>query len=228
MWDNRVVEKIKEEYGSHSVLCLFQNVEDGIKWAFTGVYGPVNYNLKEKLWDELSAVAFRRDAPWCVGGDFNVIRFPVERLGCNSISRNMRRFSDFIDDLELVDPPLSGSRFTWFGAQEERCMSRIDCFLFSWEELCPNGVQHSLPRIISDHMPILLDSGGIQQGRSPFRFENMWLLSEGFVERVGEWWNSYPVMGKPSFILAKKLKLLKEDLRKWNCELFGRLEAAFW
>ncbi|KAG5540658.1 hypothetical protein RHGRI_020778 [Rhododendron griersonianum] len=85
--------------------------------------------------------------------------------------------------------------------------------------------QRSLPRIISDHMPILFDSGGIRQGRSPFRFENIWLLSEGFVERVGEWWNSYPVMGKPSFILAKKLKLLKEDLRKWNCEVFGRLEA---
>ncbi|KAI8563807.1 hypothetical protein RHMOL_Rhmol03G0137700 [Rhododendron molle] len=33
----------------------------------------------------------------------------------------MRRFSDFIDDLELVDPLLCGSNFTWFGSQENRC-----------------------------------------------------------------------------------------------------------
>ncbi|KAG5544180.1 hypothetical protein RHGRI_016808 [Rhododendron griersonianum] len=52
----------------------------------------------------------------------------------------------------------------------------------------------------------------------------MWLLSEGFAERVGEWWTSYSVMGKPSFVLAKKLKMLKADLRRWNSEVFGRLE----
>lgn len=128
----------------------------------------------------------------------------------------MRQFSDFINDLELVDPPLVGSSFTWFGAQEPRCMSRIDRFLFSatWEEHFLNVAQFSLLRPISDHMAILLDSGGIRQGSTPFRFENMWLSSEGFVERVGEWWSNYLVGGKPSFILAKKLKLLKVDLRK--------------
>lgn len=72
----------------------------------------------------------------CLGGDFNVVLFLYERLGCNAISPNMRRFSNFISDLELVDLPLSGSSFTWFGNQEDRCMSRIDRFLFfaSWEE----------------------------------------------------------------------------------------------
>ncbi|KAG5521621.1 hypothetical protein RHGRI_033999 [Rhododendron griersonianum] len=138
----------------------------------------------------------------------------------------MRRFSDFIDDMELVDPPLCGSNFTWVGAQENRCMSRIDRFLFSssWEEHFSNVAQFSLPRPISDHIPILLDSGGIRQGSTPFRFKNMWLLSEGFADRVGEWWGSYSIMGTPSFVLAKKLELLKEDLCKWNSEVFGRLE----
>ncbi|KAG5540926.1 hypothetical protein RHGRI_020977 [Rhododendron griersonianum] len=217
---------MEEEIGSFLVSCLFKNVEDGRTWAFTGVYGPVINSLREDLWVELSAVAFRWEVPWCVGGDFNVVRFPHERYGCVSISRIMRRFSDCISELELVDPPLSGSRFTWFGNQEERSMSRIDRFLCSasWEELCPGLIQSALPRITSYHNPILLNSGGIRSGRTPFRFENMWLLSEGFTERVGEWWNSYSVMGKPSFVLAKKLKLLKEDLRKWNSEVFGNLK----
>lgn len=122
----------------------------GYRWVFTGLYGPVNNRCRE---DELSAVAFRWDVPWCVGGDFNVVRFPHERWGCTSISRNMRRFSDLIGDLELIDPPLSGSFFTWYGAQEPRCMSRIDRFLFSasWEEHFPNVAQFlflGLSRII--------------------------------------------------------------------------------
>ena len=30
-------------------------------------------------------------------------------------------------------------------------------------------------------------------------------------------------MGSPSFVLAQKLKALKEDLKKWNMEEFGDL-----
>lgn len=37
-------------------------------------------------------------------------------------------------------------------------------------------------------------------------------------------WEGYRVEGNPSHILAKKLKLLKQDLNKWNKEVFGKLE----
>ena len=49
------------------------------------------------------------------------------------------------------------------------------------------------------------------------------LKEEGFVERVRLWWNGYCFSGSPSFILARKLKSLKEDLKKWNKEEFGDL-----
>lgn len=45
------------------------------------------------------------------------------------------------------------------------------------------------------------------------------------MEMVGEWWSNYSVMGKPSFVLARKLKMLKEDLCKWNSEVSGQLEV---
>jgi hypothetical protein len=51
-------------------------------------------------------------------------------------------------------------------------------------------------------------------GNKYFKFENMWLKYEGFVEQVKKWWMSYD--GLPSFILANKLKALKSDLKKWN------------
>ena len=51
----------------------------------------------------------------------------------------------------------------------------------------------------------------------------MWLKDEGFVERIRQWWNGYYFSGSPSFILARKLKALKEDLKKWNKEEFRDL-----
>ena len=38
---------------------------------------------------------------------------------------------------------------------------------------------------ISDHSPILLEAGGMAKGKSPFRFENMWLKTEYVVEDGG-------------------------------------------
>ena len=49
----------------------------------------------------------------------------------------------------------------------------------------------------------------------------MWLKEEGFVDRVNSWWSSYEFSGTPSFVLACKLKALKEDLKHWNKVTFG-------
>ncbi|XP_019263814.1 PREDICTED: uncharacterized protein LOC109241530 [Nicotiana attenuata] len=36
-------------------------------------------------------------------------------------------------------------------------------------------------------------------------------------------WNSYDFQGRPDVVLAKKLRKLKEDLKKWNKDTFGHL-----
>ena len=43
------------------------------------------------------------------------------------------------------------------------------------------------------------------------------------MERVRKWWNGYCFLGSSSFILACRLKALKDDLKKWNKEVFGDL-----
>jgi hypothetical protein len=40
MWDRRAVSRTDVCIGRFVVACLFQNVEDGLVWAFAGVYGP--------------------------------------------------------------------------------------------------------------------------------------------------------------------------------------------
>jgi hypothetical protein len=101
--------------------------------------------------------------------------------------------------------------------------SKIDRFLLSpeWEEHYPDVSQSRLPRLLSDHFPLMLDCGSQREGKRYFKFENMWLKSDGFVGQVQRWWESYDFQGLPSYVLAHKLKALKVDLKIWNAEVFG-------
>ena len=113
----------------------------------------------------------------CLVGDFNIIRYPSERLGYELFSLAMFAFSDFIESNSLVDLQLEGVSFTWFRDSGIPSMSRIDRALVSldWEEHFENISQWVLPRVISDHCLLLLEVGVVRRGQSAFKFENMWL-----------------------------------------------------
>ncbi|KAG6706733.1 hypothetical protein I3842_07G236000 [Carya illinoinensis] len=223
MWDKRVVNLVEDFVREFSLACSFSNVDDDFVWGFAGVYGPNDDSSRKLLWDELAGLCCWWDIPWCIGGDFNITRFPSEWSGVSNLGSAMADFSALLFDLNLVDLPLAGGDFTW---SNERAWSRLDRFVVSpfWETHFPNLCQKRLPRLCSDHFSILLDCGGLQEGRRYFKFENMWLKVDGFVEKIHSWWASYLFTGSPSFILAGKLKALNNDLRKWNLEVFGHIK----
>lgn len=51
----------------------------------------------------------------------------------------MHQFNDFIQELNLMDLPLKGTKFTWSSNQEHGVCSRLDRFLLSteWLEWAP-------------------------------------------------------------------------------------------
>ena len=177
MWDRRVLERSECLVGSFSVSVQWRGVGDGFTWACSGVYGPIDNNERCLMWDELAGVQHYWNVPWCCIGDFNIVRFPSERLGYSRLTPAMEIFSEFIGDLNLIDLPLEGGRFTWSSGSNQPSMSRIDRVLVShdWEEHFPDVTQRILPRPVSDHFPILVEVGRMARGKSPFRFENMWL-----------------------------------------------------
>ncbi len=118
--------------GRFSVSCLWRGVCDGFTWVGTGLYGPTCDVTRHDLWAELRDIRQRWSNPWCIFGDFNIIRFPSERLRCRRLTPPMLDFSDFIEDLNLVDLPLGGGgQFTWSSGTENPSLSRIDRFLIS-------------------------------------------------------------------------------------------------
>jgi hypothetical protein len=225
MWDKRCVEKLEDAVGIYSVSCKFKNVADQKVWMYTSVYGPNVDRERSLMWDELAGIRSWWGLPWCVGGDFNVVRFSSERLGSVGFSPGMYEFFDFISDNGLIDILLSGGNYTWSNNREMVSMSRIDRFLYTadWEEGFITISQKRLIRLTFDHFPIMLECGSIPRGRRPFRFENMWLKADGFLERVRNWWGSYQFSGTASYVLANKLKALKGDLKKWNEDEFGHV-----
>lgn len=76
-----------------------------------------------------------------------------------------------------MDIPLVGGSFMWFGNHDSLLWSRIDRFLLSpdWEAHCFYVSQCRLPRVLSDHFPLLLDCVDVVTSRGYFKFENMWL-----------------------------------------------------
>ena len=94
MWDKRMLEMTDSVVGTFSVSCCWKGITNGFVWAYTGLYGPTVDTLRASLWEELVGVRQRWNVPWCAIGDFNVVRFPSERLGCTSFSSAMMEFSD--------------------------------------------------------------------------------------------------------------------------------------
>ena len=131
------------------------------------MYGPNRDDSRSELCSELPEVRHQWSQPWCIFGDFNVVRFPRERRGCVRVTLAMEEFSDFIEGFNLIDLPLNGGLYSWCNSAANPSMSRIDRVLVStdWEEHYPNVVQKLLPKPISDHNPLLLEVVEWRAGR---------------------------------------------------------------
>lgn len=65
----------------------------------------------------------------------------------------------------------------------------------------------------------------VDWGPKPFRFINAWCSHPEFKKFIEDSWKSYEVDGWYGFRIKEKLKRLKEDLKKWNREVFGFIDS---
>lgn len=204
-----------------------QGVFFGFPCMVVNVYAPNDVISRRIPWEDLLAIKTSSQVPWCVGGDFNEIKDVGERVGCLRMDRGMRDFLEFFNNMELVDLPMLGRKFTWTNFQNHAIHSRLDRFLVAhlWLEKF-NAVQWGLPRPISDHCPVMLIDDSRDWGPRPFRFMDMWLSHPGCLKLAQETWNNHQVMGWAGFSITQKLRAVKEKLKVWNKEVFGNVNLA--
>ena len=99
----------------------------------------------------------------------------------------MTSFNNFIEKLQLRELYHDGGKYTWTNKQEAPIMICIDRVLvtISWEERHPLCTLSTLPGIGSDHCPLLLNSGELENiEKRQFFFEKQWIQMEGFVTKM--------------------------------------------
>nr|KYP74909.1 Transposon TX1 uncharacterized [Cajanus cajan] len=165
---------------------------------------------------------------WCIVGDFNTVRRQDERkrvIGEYG-ARDMEEFNLFIRDMELIDIPLVGKRFTWFKS-DDSMMSRLDRVLVSesWSAQWGVGYVEVIPRDVSDHCPLILNHKVLNWGPKPFRFNNYWLSHSGIEGVVGSAWEKQVQGTWVAQRLRGKLLNVKNALKKWNVNVFGNVDT---
>ena len=70
---------------------------------FIGAYGPIHGSKREDMWAQLVNIRGLWDDSWCVGEDFNRVRFLRERRDCYKLMTSMRCILEIIKKLKLRD-----------------------------------------------------------------------------------------------------------------------------
>ncbi|GMJ08165.1 hypothetical protein HRI_004485700 [Hibiscus trionum] len=160
-------------------------------WRFTGFYGAPEENLRAESWALLRQLNDSPEIPWMVLGDFNEILYTREKQGGRlRLQRQMDAFQTAIDDCGLSDIGYSGRWFTWekgkFSLTNIR--ERLDRGIANggWWEMFPLFSLSHLEDSLSDHCPLLLNTGSDSNGprQAHFRFEAAWLVEDSCEQEV--------------------------------------------
>ncbi|XP_028089245.1 uncharacterized protein LOC114289680 [Camellia sinensis] len=131
-------------------------------WFFSAIYASPHFNLRRDLWDNLKLFADNHNFSWLIVGDFNEILSNADKFGGRAINPyRSQRFKSCIDHCGLMDLGFSGPCFTWTNLRQASGIirERLDRALCNndWHLLHPDTTIFHLPRIHSDHCPILLN-----------------------------------------------------------------------
>lgn len=92
-WNKDLINISELHMGSFSNSLKYFSSACSFDWMFSSVYRLVINADRNAMWEELSVIHYDWKLPWCVAGDFNIIRYPFEKWGGCRLSRKMKLFS---------------------------------------------------------------------------------------------------------------------------------------
>jgi endonuclease/exonuclease/phosphatase family metal-dependent hydrolase len=156
------------------------------------VYGAAQPEFKTDFLADLVRICGDERLPILLGGDFNIIRRREEKNNDNFDGRWSFMFNTIIESLDLREIDLTGRQFTWANSLLVPTYEKLDRVLNSvdWEQKFPLVTVQALHRAISDHTPLLVDSGEATHAGNinNFSFELGWFEREGFMDLIATEW----------------------------------------
>ncbi|XP_050238477.2 uncharacterized protein LOC126687968 [Mercurialis annua] len=189
------------------------------QFLFTAVYGSPQPFGRRSLWNDLSALGIATNVPWLLAGDFNAILNSNDRKGGSRLRcLGCPYFNNFMDSNALAQIDFVGPALTW---RRGNLLQRLDRALCNdtWLKRFPDALTHHLPRINSDHRPILVNlniNNHSVQGNKPFRFLASWITHNDFQQVVASGWNN-------NFSLQENVHQFTVNIRNWNTNVFGNV-----
>ncbi|XP_073060321.1 uncharacterized protein [Primulina eburnea] len=190
------------------------------------VYGLHTIVLRRALWDDLIEFGATNSLPWMVLGDFNTVLSPNEKVGGLMVKNyDIRDFVDCVATLDLLDLRQVGCAFTW---SNSKVCSKLDRVLVNqqWVTLHLDGyVDFVPPGCVSDHTVSIVSFVHPPAKRDkPFKFFNMWALSDSFLETVARNWK-FLGHGTAQYSLKQMLNNLKHPLKQLNKKQFSHISS---
>ncbi|XP_042958008.1 uncharacterized protein LOC122293496 [Carya illinoinensis] len=243
-WNNRFKVEIQTFSKFHIHAKVTEEEENVESWWLTGFYGNSDVSKRHESWNLLRTLLVPSDKGWLILGDFNEILSNAEKSGGrDKPDRQMKAFTDVIDECHLHDLGFNGTPFTWCNRREmAHCISeRLDRFLLNlkWHSFYPMAsVIHGVIAYF-DHVPIMLKltAGSVQGPRKKlFRFEAMWVDATDCKQVIQEAWRG--VEGRKDLSLAdplsdnrQKLQEARNEVQKWltrNEIMWKQRSKALW
>ena len=152
--------------------------EKGVEWGLLNLYAPNHSSSRAQFWESLLLYMPNTIDHWIIGGDFNMLEDPSDRIGGSFATihgRELAAWERLIFKLRVVDvwqaenfhkmkDSLRYSRtnkgngmVNMASSHDLANMSRIDRFYVS-DNFCDKGGKHGIMpgTILSDHSPVIL------------------------------------------------------------------------
>lgn len=207
----------------HTCTAQLLQISTGRSMVVTTVYGPSEEaeSAKVRFFNEIRYTASLVRFPWLLAGDFNVVRWLVDRSGAMRGFNCMSKFNELISDLQLIDVPLRNKKYTWTNKQPVPLHSKLDRIFITADLplIFPIIALQALPMTVSDHVPLLL-SCKQRQPIKPFpKMELCWFKYDILKNKVEKQWDDGLVNSLESFNV--RTTLLQQQMTQWHKQNFS-------
>jgi exonuclease III len=215
---------------TYSVSCLLRNKQDNSTWRLISVYGTAYDQYKVDFINELHNLLAGWTGPTLVGGDFNLIREASEKSTGLINQHWADLFNDWINKFGLLELKINGRKYTWGNNQDNLVMATIDRVFMStdWAAAFTNVHLKALPRLGSDHTPLIVDTCAFSVPKEKvFRFEKWFLEVEGFREIVCKAWNTKCCFTKAIDVWQFNIRNTRRAIKGW-CANYEAEQGRSW